>query len=99
MSDRCEMAPSDRRLEPKRSGASRVVRLFTHLGWDVLRGDRVGCRRPARARRPDHLRAQPACRMPTAAFSIVGAASSTAFAAGPSGTKLSSLVTRVTRPA
>jgi hypothetical protein len=46
-----------------------------------------------------HQRAQPVCRRPTAAFSIVGSSSSTAFAAGPSGTKLSSLVTRVTRPA
>src|SRR5436305_15026983 len=45
------------------------------------------------------IRAQPACRRPTAAFSIVGSSSSTAFAAGPSGMKLSSLVTRVIRPA
>jgi peptide/nickel transport system substrate-binding protein len=41
---------------------------------------------------------QPACRRPTAAFSIVGSSSSTAFAAGPSGMKLSSLVTRLIRP-
>lgn len=45
------------------------------------------------------IRAQPACRRPTAAFSIVGSSSSTAFAAEPSGMKLSSLVTRVIRPA
>ena len=54
---------------------------------------------PLGARRPDHPRAQPACRRPTAAFSIVGSSSSTAVAAGPSGMKLSSLVTRVIRPA
>ena len=45
------------------------------------------------------IRAQPACKRPTAAFSIVGSSSRTAFAAGPSGIKLSSLVTRVIRPA
>jgi hypothetical protein len=61
--------------------------------------DRVRRRRPARASGGLIIRAQPACRRPTAAFSIVGSSSSTALAAGPSGMKLSSLVTRVIRPA
>ena len=36
----CEMTPSDRRPEPKRSGVSGVIRQVTHLGGDALR-DRV----------------------------------------------------------
>ena len=47
---------------------------------------------------PNGRCAQPACWRPTAAFSIVGSSSSTMFAAGPSGTKLSSLVTRAITP-
>src|SRR5580700_6410044 len=42
---------------------------------------------------------QPASRRPTAAFSIAVSSTSTAFAAGPSGMKLSLLVTRAIRPA
>jgi hypothetical protein len=34
----CEMTPSDRRPEPKRSGVSGVIRQATHLGGDALPG-------------------------------------------------------------
>jgi hypothetical protein len=73
-----------------------VIRRVTHLGWTAPPG--IGFDAEDL---PGGLiiRAQPACRRPTAAFSIVGSSSSTAFAAGPSGMKLSSLVTRVIRPA
>ena len=90
--DRCEMAPSDRRLEPKRSGVFRSSGRSRTQGWDAPPG--IGFDAEDLIIRP-----QPACRRPTAAFSIVGSSSSTAFAAGPSGMKLSSLVTRVIRPA
>jgi hypothetical protein len=99
LSDRCEMAPSDRRLEPRRSGVSRVIRQVTHLGWDAPPGIGFDVEDLPGAPGGLIIRAQPACRRPTAAFSIVGSSSSTAFAAGPSGTKLSSLVTRVISPA
>jgi hypothetical protein len=90
------MAPPDRWLEPKRSG---VVRRVTHLGWDAPPG--IGFHAEDLPEAPSGLiiRAQPACSRPTAAFSIVASSSSTAFAAGPSGMKLSSLVTRVIWPA
>jgi hypothetical protein len=86
--------PSDRWLEPKRSGVFRSSggsRTWAGIGFDAedLPGAPGGL----------IIRAQPACRRPTAAFSIVGSSSSTAFAAGPSGMKLSSLVTRVIGPA
>jgi hypothetical protein len=94
-----EMTPSDRRPEPKRSGVSGVIRQVTHLGWDALPGIGFDAEDPPRGTGGLITRAQPACRRPTAAFSIVGSSSSTAFAAGPSGMKLSSLVTREVRPA
>ena len=97
--DRCEMAPSDRRLEPKRSGVFSSSARSRTLGYDAPPG--IGFDAEDLPGPPGGLiiRAQPACRRPTAAFSIVGSSSSTAFAAGPSGMKLSSLVTRVIRPA
>jgi hypothetical protein len=76
-----------------------VIRQLTHLGLGAL--PRIGFDAKDLPGAPGGLiaPAQPACMRPTAAFSIVGSSSSTAFAAGPSGTKLSSLVTRVIRPA
>jgi hypothetical protein len=76
-----------------------VIGRVTHLGWDAPPG--IGFDAEDLPEAPGGLiiRAHPACRRPTAAFSIVGSSSSTAFAAGPSGMKLSSLVTRVIRPA
>ena len=93
------MAPSDRGPEPKRSGVFGVIRQVTHLGWDTPPGIGFDAENLPRAHGDPIIRAQPACRRPTAAFSIVGSSSSTAVAAGPSGMKLSSLVTRVIRPA
>jgi len=38
LSDRCEMAPSDRRLRAKEIRRLQVIRQVTHLGWDALPG-------------------------------------------------------------
>jgi hypothetical protein len=80
--------------------AARLLLRQVDLLWRRGIIDYLVLRRPAvtSGLRPDHQRAQPASRRPTAAFSIAGSSSSTALAAGPSGTKLSLLVTRAIRP-
>ena len=63
-----------------------VIRQVTRLGWDAPPGIGFDAEDPPGAPGGLIIRAQPARRRPTAAFSIVGSSSSTAFAAGPSGT-------------